>query len=160
MRELEVEGVLQEEEIQEWYLADLVMLACAVSYLEPTYRSDVEEQLRQVGNNTLHILILLNESMALAISDLTNHIKGIKLKPLCKVATLRLPGKQFFSLVEEQLGGVVDEGLVLNERAHGKGRVDASAELGVEVIVGGAEKGGKAVALDDGLLHDVKVGLL
>jgi hypothetical protein len=47
----------------------------------------------------------------------------------------------------------------LNQCAHGEGRVDTSAELGVEVIVCSAEEGCQTVTLDHGLLNNIKVGL-
>lgn len=124
-----------------------------------TYRRNIEEQLAQVRNNTLNIFILLNESMSLAISDLANNIKSVELKPLRKITDISPLGKELFGLFQEQLGGVVDKGLVLNQCAHGEGRVDTSAELGVEVIVCSAEERCETVALDHGLLDDVKVGL-
>ena len=67
--------------------------------------------------------------------------------------------EQLPRLLEEQLGGVVDEGLVLHERRHGKGRVHGTAELLVEVIVGRAEQTLQRMSLDDGLLDNVEVGL-
>lgn len=97
--------------------------------------------------------------MALAVGNLANDIKGIKLQPARQVAALRVAHKQLLRAVEKQLGRIVDKGLVLHQRRHGKGRVDAAAELLVEVVVDGAEEAGQGTAFDDGLLDDVKVGL-
>lgn len=66
-----------------------------------TYRCNIEEQLAQVRDNTLNILILLNEAMPLAISDLANDIKGIELKPLCEVTDIRPLGKEILGLFQE-----------------------------------------------------------
>jgi hypothetical protein len=106
-----------------------------------TYRCDIEEQLREIRNNALDIFIFLNETMSLAVGDLSDDIKSVELKPLRKITDIRLFNKEVLRLIQEQLGGVVDEGLVLNECAHGEGRVDTSAELGVEIIVCCAEEG-------------------
>lgn len=127
--------------------------------MRTTYRSDVVEQPSQVRNNPINILILLHEPMALAVRDLANDIKGVELQPPRKVAPVRVLDKQTLRLLQEQLGRVVDKGLVLHQLGHGKGRVDAAPELCVEVIVGGAEQARHGVALDNGLLHHVEVGL-
>jgi hypothetical protein len=103
---------------------------------------------------------VLDETMSLAVGDLTNDIKGVKLQPLGKIAALRIVHKQLLRLLQEELGGVIDEWLVLNQSGHGEGRVDLSAKLGVEVIVGCAEEGWEVVALDDRLLNDIEVGLV
>lgn len=124
-----------------------------------TDRSDVEEQLAEVGHDTVHILVVLDETMSLAVRDLTNDIEGVKLQPLCKITALWVVDEQFLGLLQEQLGRVVDKRLVLNQSRHGKGRVDLSAKLGVKVIVGCAEQGWEVVALDNRLLNNVEVGL-
>lgn len=98
--------------------------------------------------------------MTLAIGDLANDIKGVELQPPRKVAAFWLLDKQALRLLQEQLGRVVDKGLVLHELRHGKGRVDTASELCVEVIVGGAEQARHGVALDHRLLHHVEVGLM
>lgn len=103
---------------------------------------------------------MLNETVALAISDFSNHIKSIKLQPACKVTAVNVVGKQFLGLVEEQLGSVVHKGFVLHQCGHAKCRVYGSSERGVEIIVGCAEEGGEAVSLDHRLLNNVKVRLL
>lgn len=78
--------------------------------------------------------------MALAVCDFSNDIKGIVLQPSRKVTSTGLPDKELFGLIQEEFCGVIDEGLVLDQGAHGKSRVDTAAELGVEIIVGGAEE--------------------
>ena len=123
------------------------------------YRSHVEEQPRQVRHDTLDILVLLDEPVPLAVGDLTDHVKGVELQPLRKVARLGLVHVQLLGLLEEDLGRVVDKGLVLHQRRHGEGRVHAPPELGVKVVVGGAEERLQRVALDDRLLNDIEVGL-
>jgi hypothetical protein len=95
----------------------------------------------------------------LAVGDLANDIKGVELQPAGKVARPRRVDVQALRLLQEQLGRVVDKRLVLHQGRHGKGRVDAAAELHVEVVVGRAEERRQAVALDHGLLDDIKVGL-
>jgi hypothetical protein len=124
-----------------------------------TYRCNIEEQLAQIRNNTLNVFVLLNESMSLAVSDLANDIKGVELEPLCKVTDISLLSKEVLGLFQEQLSGVINKGFVLNQCTHREGRVDTSAELGVEVIIRGAEERCETVALDHGLLYNVKVGL-
>jgi hypothetical protein len=130
-----------------------------VAVRKQTHRRNIEEQLRQILHDTLNILVLLYEAMPLAVRNLTDDVESVKLQPPGEVAAVGVPGVEPLSLVEEELGRVVDKGLVLHERGHGKGRVDAAAELGVEVVVRGAEEGGEAGAADDGLLDDVEVGL-
>lgn len=44
-----------------------------------TYRCNVEEQPGQVPDDTINILVLLDEAVSLAVSDLPNHIKSIEL---------------------------------------------------------------------------------
>jgi hypothetical protein len=124
-----------------------------------TYRRYIEEQLRQIRDNAVDILILLDEAVALAVRDLANDVKGVELQPAREVAGLGLVDVQPLRLLEEQLGRVVDKRLVLHQGRHGKGRVDAAAKLHVEVVVRRAEQRGQAVALDHGLLDDVEVGL-
>jgi hypothetical protein len=97
--------------------------------------------------------------MTLAVGDFSNDIKSIELKPPGKVAAVWVSYKELLGLVEEQLGSVVDKGLILDQCAHGKGRVDTATELGVKVVVGGAEQRCQPKATDDGLLDNVEVGL-
>jgi hypothetical protein len=125
-----------------------------------TDRSDIEEQFAEVGHDTVHILVVLDETMSLAVCDLANDIKSVKLQPLGKITALRVVHKQSLRLLQKQLGRVINKWLVLHKSGHGKGRVDLSAKLGVEVIVGCAEEGWEVVALDNGLLNDVEVGLI
>ena len=124
-----------------------------------TYRSNIEEQLPQVRNNTIDVFVLLHKAMSFAVGDLANDIKRVELEPLGEVAGLILGRKKALRLVEEETSGVVDGWLVLDEGGHGERRVDASPESGMEGIVGGAEEGGLGMALGDGLLDDVEVGL-
>jgi len=96
----------------------------------------------------------------LGVGDLADDVEGVELQPAGEVAAVRVVGEEGLGALEEQLGRVVHERLILHQRRHGEGRVDAPPELGVEVVVGGAEQAGEAVALDHGLLHDVEVGLV
>ncbi len=105
-----------------------------------TYRCHVEEELGQIRNNAVDVLVALDEAMPLAVRDLTDDVEGIELQPAGKVTCFGLVDVQPLSLLQEQLGCVVHKRLVLHQRRHGKGRVDAAAELHVEVIVGGAEQ--------------------
>lgn len=66
-----------------------------------TYRCNIEEQLAQVRHNTLNILILLNEAMPLTVGDLANDIKGVELKPLCKVTDIRPLSEEVLGLFQE-----------------------------------------------------------
>ena len=100
-----------------------------------TYRGDIEKQPREIGHNPIDVFIVLHEAMSLAISDFSNHVKSVELQPLGKITALGLVHIDIPRLFEEELGGVVHKRLVLDQRRHGKGRVDASPETGVEVIV-------------------------
>lgn len=97
--------------------------------------------------------------MTLRVGNLANDVKGVELQPAWKVTALRVVDKELFCLLEEQLGRVVDKRLILHQLRHGEGTIDTTAELGMEIIVDRAEKTGQAVAVDDGLLREVKVGL-
>lgn len=97
--------------------------------------------------------------MTLAVGDLADHIKGVELEPAGKITALWVVDEKPLRLLEEELGGIVDKGLVLNQRGHGKGRVDTAAELLVEFVVRRAEQARESVALDHRLLNDVEVGL-
>lgn len=123
------------------------------------YRSDVKEQASQVGHDTLDVLIILDETMPLAVGDFANDVKGVELEPAGEVAALGIFHVEVLSLLQEQLGRVVDEGLVLDQGRHGEGGVHASSELAVEVVVDGAEERRQALAIDDGLLDHVEIGL-
>ena len=123
------------------------------------YRGDVEEELGEVGDDAVDVFVLLDEAVALAVGDLADDVEGVELQPLGEVAGARLVDVQALRLGQEELGRVVDERLVLHQGRHGEGRVDAAAELHVEVVVGAAEQRRQRVALDHGLLDDIEVGL-
>lgn len=126
---------------------------------DKTYRREVVEQPGQVGDDAVNVLVLLDEAVALAVGDFANDIKGVELQPARKVAALGAVDEDALRLVQEELGRVVDKGLVLHKLRHGKGRVDAAPELGVEVIVGRAEQALQRAPFDDRLLHHVEAGL-
>jgi len=53
--------------------------------------------------------------MSLTVRHLTDHVKRIKLQPLCKVADSILGSKVSLRLVQENLSRPVDKRFVLNE---------------------------------------------
>lgn len=53
-----------------------------------TYRSNVVEEPGQVSHNPVNVLVLLNKAMTLAVCDLANDIKRIKLQPSSEIAAL------------------------------------------------------------------------
>jgi hypothetical protein len=53
--------------------------------------------------------------MSLAVRDLPNDIKGVKLQPLSEITTFRVIDIKLSCLFQEQLGRIVDKGLVLDQ---------------------------------------------
>jgi hypothetical protein len=127
--------------------------------LGETNRRNVKEEFGQIRHDPIDILVPLDKPVPLAVRDLADDVERIKLQPPREIAGLRVVDVQALRLLEEETGGVVDERLILHQSRHGERRVDAAAELHVEVVVRGAEEGREAVAFDDGLLDDVEVGL-
>jgi hypothetical protein len=123
------------------------------------YRSNVIKKITNIIHDPLDIPILLQKPMSLTIRHLANNIKRIELQPSGKVTALSRFSVQLGGLSEEELGGAVDEGLVLYQGTHGEGAVDAATKLGVEGFARGAEEGGETGSADDGLLDGVKFGL-
>lgn len=123
------------------------------------YRCDIEKQLPKVGYDAVNVLISLNEAVTLAVGNLANDVECIELQPSREVEALFVSGKELVCLVQKQLRRVINKGLVLDQCAHRKGRVDASPELGVESVVDGTEQRGTAASVDDRLLYFVEIGL-
>ena len=80
-----------------------------------TYRSDVVEQLGQIRNNTVDILVVLNEPVSLAVGNLANDVERIELQPTGEIACLGSAlDVKLLGLLQEELGGVVDERFILD----------------------------------------------
>lgn len=66
-----------------------------------SYRCDVEEEVPEVVDNTVDVLVFLDESVAFRVCDLADNIEGIELQPLREVAPLRVVDEELLGLFEE-----------------------------------------------------------
>lgn len=124
-----------------------------------TYRCNVVEELAQEADNVVHVLVSFDKTQSLAPCQLTDDVKGEELQPLTEVAALPSLGKHILGFVEPVCECGANERLVVDERAHGEGIVDASAVLCVKVFVGGGEEREERRSLGHGALDRVKVRL-
>lgn len=124
-----------------------------------THRCNVAEQFSKIGNDPIYILVSFNEPMTLAICYFSDHIESVELQPVCNVEAPVVSCEKRLCLLQEKFSSVVDKRFILHKSAHRKCCVDTAAELGVEVVVRGAEKGCQTVTLDNSLLDRVKLRL-
>ena len=127
--------------------------------LATTYRCDIVEELAQEANNVVHVLVSFNKTQSLTPRQLADNVEGEELQPLTEVAALASPRVHVLRLVQPVCECRADERLVVDERGHGEGAVDAAAVFGVEAFVGGAEEGVDGAAFGDGGLDGVEFGL-
>lgn len=97
--------------------------------------------------------------MAFAICHLSYNIKCVELQPSREITRRSFLSVKFLRLGEEEDRGAVNEGFILNQRAHREGTVDVASESRVEGLGSRAEETGQSTAFGDGHLHGVEFGL-
>lgn len=124
-----------------------------------TYRRDIIEKLPQKPNDVVHVLVALDESQSFGPCQFSDNVKCEELQPLAEVAAAARIREHLIGLVQPVCEGGVHQRLVVDERAHRKGIIDASAILCVEVFVGSREEGKKWLSLRHCSLNGIEVGL-
>jgi len=124
-----------------------------------TYHVGILDELCNRVNDALDVLVALHEAQPFRPGDFANDVKGKVLQPSGEVAGGADMCEASLRLLDELGDGRVDEGLVLDERAHGIGTGDAATEARVVGLVAGGEETVETLAALYGRLNGVEGGL-
>ena len=147
------EGVVPLQVTQDWHLAPLIIneqgygSALQEKKMWLTYEISICQGILDKDNDSMNILLLLNKTVSLAVSEITNDVKGEIVEPCEEIDVMRLVGVVLLNLLHEGLNGVLHEVLIRCSCTGGEGSIDTLAKIMVPFLVHTGEQGVDFVAM-------------